>query len=129
LENYVMKIHILLLTATLLAGCSKAPDEVADTGQRGAQPMQMADGVGARADDAATATKASATGTIEAIDAAAGKITIAHEPVPSLQWPAMTMGFRATPEQVASVQVGQTVRFDFESKGMDATITQIVPVE
>lgn len=124
-----MKIHILLLTATLLAGCSKAPDEVADTGQRGAEPMQMADGVGARADGAATATKASATGTIEAIDAAAGKITLAHEPVPSLQWPAMTMGFRATPEQVASVQVGQTVRFEFESKGMDATITQIVPVE
>ena len=66
---------------------------------------------------------------INTIDASAGKITIAHEPVPSLQWPAMTMGFRATPEQVASVQVGQTVRFDFESKGMDATITQIVPVE
>lgn len=124
-----MKIHILLLTATLLTACSKAPDEVVDTGQRGAEPMQMADGVGARAHDAATTTKASATGTIEAIDAAAGKITIAHEPVPSLQWPAMTMGFRATPEQIASVQVGQTVRFDFESKGMDAAITQIVPVE
>ncbi|WP_281301780.1 copper-binding protein [Iodidimonas sp. MBR-14] len=124
-----MKIHILLLTATLLTACSKAPDEVVDTGQRGAEPMQMADGVGASADDAATTTKASATGTIEAIDAAAGKITIAHEPVPSLQWPAMTMGFRATPEQIASVQVGQTVRFDFESKGMDAAITQIVPVE
>jgi Cu(I)/Ag(I) efflux system protein CusF len=129
LENYIMKIHILLLTATLLTACSKAPDEVVDTGQRGAEPMQMADGVGASADDAATTTKASATGTIEAIDAAAGKITIAHEPVPSLQWPAMTMGFRATPEQIASVQVGQTVRFDFESKGMDAAITQIVPVE
>jgi Cu(I)/Ag(I) efflux system protein CusF len=124
-----MKIHILLLTATLLVGCSETPDEAADTGQRGSEPMQMAGDAGARADEAATATKASATGTIEAIDAAAGKITIAHEPVPSLQWPAMTMGFRATPEQVASVQVGQTVRFDFESKGMDAAITQIVPVE
>lgn len=124
-----MKIHMLLLTATLLVGCSKAPDEAADMGQRGSEPMQMAGNDGARADEAAAATKASATGTIEAIDAAAGKITIAHEPVPSLQWPAMTMGFRATPEQVASVRVGQTVRFDFESKGMDAAITQIVSVE
>lgn len=124
-----MKIHMLLLTATLLVGCSKAPDEAADMVQRGSESMQMAGNAGARADEAAAATKASATGTIEAIDAAAGKITIAHAPVPSLQWPAMTMGFRATPEQVASVQVGQTVRFDFESTGMDAAIIQIVSVE
>jgi len=118
-----MKIHILLLASTLLTGCSKAPDEVVGT-----ESTQTVDGTSTRADDAVTVTKASATGTIEAIDAA-GKITIAHGPVPSLQWPAMTMGFQATPEQAASLQVGQTVRFDFESKGMEAVITQISPIE
>ena len=75
------------------------------------------------------ATTASASGTIEAVDAAAKTVTIAHGPVEALKWPAMTMGFKATPEQIASVQAGQKVQFEFESQGMDATITQISPVK
>ena len=77
----------------------------------------------------AAPTKASVSGTVEAVDAGAGKITISHDPVESLKWPAMTMGFKATPEQVASVQLDQKVQFEFESRGMDATITQITPVK
>ena len=79
--------------------------------------------------EATAATKASATGTVEAVDAAAGKITIAHEPVDALKWPAMTMDFKATPEQIVSVQAGQKVQFEFESQGMDATITQLTLVK
>ena len=75
------------------------------------------------------ATTASASGTIEAVDAAAKTVTIAHGPVEALKWPAMTMGFKATPEQIASVQAGQKVQFEFESQGMDSTITQISPVK
>lgn len=87
----------------------------------------MASGV-AKPTEATTKT-ASATGTVEAVDAAAGKITIAHGPIEALHWPAMTMAFKATPAQVASVQTVQKVDFEFASHGMDATITQITPAK
>jgi len=50
---------------------------------------------------------------------------IAHGPVASLKCPAMTMGFRATPEQIKAVQVGQPVDFAFEIRGADTTLTRI----
>lgn len=132
-----MKMHALLFATAFLAGCSQAPGNSEDikaagteeAKQSAAEPAPMASEAPAMADEATAATKASATGTVEAIDAVAGKITIAHGPVDALKWPAMTMGFKATPEQAASVQAGQKVQFEFESKGMDATITQITPVK
>jgi Cu(I)/Ag(I) efflux system periplasmic protein CusF len=66
-----------------------------------------------------------ATGVVKAVDAAAGKITLSHEAVPSIRWPAMTMAFKASPELVSSVKPGDRVDFEFVSKGMDATITAI----
>lgn len=84
----------------------------------GGNPMMSTDAPGA-------GTAATATGTVDGTDAAAGTITISHGPVEALNWPAMTMGFKATPEQVASVQPGQEVSFEFTSSGMDATITTI----
>ena len=75
------------------------------------------------------AAVAKTDGTVEAMDASAGKITIAHGPVAALKWPAMTMAFKATPEQLASVKVGQKVQFEFTSQGMDAAITSIGPAE
>ena len=129
-----MKMHTLLFAAVLLAGCSQAPGNADDTqaanteSTPASEPAAMASETPAMATETA-AKKASATGTVEAVDTNAGKITIAHGAVEALQWPAMTMGFKATPEQVASVRTGQQVQFEFESQGMDATITQITPVK
>lgn len=131
-----MKLHTALLTIVLIAGCSQAPSDAVDTRAAAAkdakmpatQPASVAGEGSAMPADAAT-TKASVNGTVEAVDAGAGKITISHGAVESLKWPAMTMGFKAMPEQVASVQVGQEVQFEFEFRGMDATITQITPVK
>ena len=126
-----MKMYTLLFATVLLAGCSQAPDngQATDTvNAPAAEPAPMANESPAPAAET-VAREASATGTVEAVDTAAGKITITHGAVEALQWPAMTMGFKATPEQVASVQAGQQVQFEFESRGMDATITRITPVE
>jgi Cu(I)/Ag(I) efflux system periplasmic protein CusF len=131
-KEHTMKMPSLLFAIALLAGCSQAPGNAGDSDTSGtgnapaAEPAPMANASPAMA---TAAKQASATGTVEAVDTAAGKITIAHGAVEALQWPAMTMGFKATPEQAASVQVGQQVQFEFESQGMDATITQITPVE
>lgn len=105
-----MKVTTVFFTAVLLVACSQSPGN--DT-----TPVEMA-GVD---------TPASALGTVDSVDAKAGKITISHGPVESLQWPAMTMAFKATPTQLASVQPGQKVEFDFIAQGMSATLTSITP--
>lgn len=108
---------------------SKQHSEMANTGDK---PMSDAEHAGMAAGDAMTATNsagagtpATATGTVDKTDAAAGTITISHGPVEALNWPAMTMAFKATPEQVASVQGGQKVAFEFTSSGEGSTITTI----
>ena len=112
-----MKMLTALLASTvLLAACSQAPSETATA--PAATPTAAAD-----ATDMAPA--ASATGTVESIDIANGKITIAHGPVPALKWPAMTMAFVATPEQIQSVQAGQQVEFEFVSQDMKASLVSI----
>jgi membrane fusion protein, copper/silver efflux system len=45
-------------------------------------------------------------------------ITISHGPVPSLNWPAMTMGFsKPDPRAFADVKRGDSVRFEFREGG------------
>ncbi|MFX8180052.1 copper-binding protein, partial [Acinetobacter baumannii] len=46
------------------------------------------------------------TGTITAIDAAKGTVTLDHHEIAALKWPAMTMSFSAKPEQLADLKIG-----------------------
>lgn len=66
-----------------------------------------------------------AKGTVKKIDAAKGTVTIAHDPVPSIKWPAMVMPFRAPKVMLETLKPGQMVDFEFVAKGMDATITKL----
>ncbi|MBM3105832.1 copper-binding protein [Pseudomonas sp. V1] len=75
-----------------------------------------------------TPASARATGTIKAINLQKSTVTIAHGDIPALKWPAMTMGFKATPEQLAPLQVGEQVEFEFNSEGMPA-ILSIAPLK
>lgn len=129
-----------VLATLLLAACSQTPGNEAaaakdattasDMAMPAAEHAAMVAPPKAAPDAMAqTAKTASATGIVESIDAGAGKITLAHGPVDALGWPAMTMGFKATPEQIASVKVGQQVQFEFASQGMDATIIKIVSAQ
>ncbi|MCY7354824.1 MAG: copper-binding protein [Lysobacter sp.] len=133
-----MKLQTALFAAVLLSGCSQQPSTAENKGNGSPDGMQTAASETNQVDDgAATAepqvapasTTASATGTVKSIDLASGKIVIAHAPVDRLKWPAMTMGFKASPEQLTSVQPGQQVEFEFESRGMDATIARISPLK
>ncbi|MEO8467252.1 MAG: copper-binding protein [Gammaproteobacteria bacterium] len=68
-----------------------------------------------------------AEGTLKAIDRDAGTVTIAHGPVASANWPAMTMTFKlANPEAAANLEPDQRVEFHFTiESGMSATVTAI----
>jgi Cu(I)/Ag(I) efflux system membrane fusion protein len=51
-------------------------------------------------------------GRITAIDAAAGRVELDHEPIPSMQWPRMTMGFLVEDKsQLEKLKAGDTAEF------------------
>ncbi|TRZ99037.1 MAG: efflux RND transporter periplasmic adaptor subunit [Rhodocyclaceae bacterium] len=74
-------------------------------------------GAGAEAEKATPAAKGAshqAEGKIEAIDAKAGTVSIAHGPVASLKWPGMTMDFTlANSALIGTLKPGATVAFTF----------------
>ncbi|WP_186061652.1 efflux RND transporter periplasmic adaptor subunit [Burkholderia gladioli] len=66
------------------------------------------------------------TGPIEHIDAQG--ITLSHQPVPALGWPAMTMSFeKPSPGAFADAKVGQTVRFAFRHAGEGYRLSAVEP--
>ena len=50
-------------------------------------------------------------GSVKAIDADAGKVTLIHEELENLGMPAMTMVFRAGPEIIAELEEGKDIEF------------------
>lgn len=75
-----------------------------------------------------SAKSGSSTGVVTAIDKAAGTVTIKHEAIPAVDWPAMTMAFKATPASLLdSLKVGEKVSFDVKVKGSDAEVTAVTP--
>jgi Cu(I)/Ag(I) efflux system periplasmic protein CusF len=71
-------------------------------------------------------TSHTASGVVQGIDAAKGSITLEHEPVKSLNWPAMSMGFKVSdPKLLAKVKQGDKIRFTFHQSGREYVITSI----
>ena len=67
---------------------------------------------------AAGAVTHRAEGSVEAVDAARATVTLAHGPVASLKWPAMTMDFRVKdPTLATTMKPGQKIEFDFIDAG------------
>ncbi|MBS0544959.1 MAG: copper-binding protein [Proteobacteria bacterium] len=63
-------------------------------------------------------------GTVKKVDKAAGKLTISHGPLKSLDMPAMTMVFRAADAAMLDkVKAGDRIRFDAARVGGAFTVT------
>jgi len=55
-------------------------------------------------------------------------ITLQHEAVPALKWPAMTMPFKlARPDLAKGLKKGQAVQFSFRQQGDDNIVTRFEP--
>lgn len=70
-------------------------------------------------------------GEVVVVDKDAGKVKLKHEPVPELDWPAMTMFFEvADKSQLDALKAGDQVKFEFIRKeGGAPLITQINTVK
>lgn len=78
----------------------------------------------------ATATQAhQAKGTVRAIDRQSGTVNISHDPIPSLNFPAMTMDFQVKDKTLLKgVQPGQSVEIDIVQQAPgEFLITRIAP--
>jgi len=102
--------YALLVTAALAAPAAFAAEE------------HNHDQHGAKAAAAATLT----SGVVRKIDKAAGKISIAHDPIENLGMPKMTMVFRVKePRMLEAVKEGDTVNFAADRIQGMLTVTKI----
>jgi Cu/Ag efflux protein CusF len=111
----MMRLTIALVVASgTLAACSEQP---------AAEPPVAA--TNTAVEMGAMSVKASSTGTVTAIDHAAGKITLDHAPIAEANWPAMTMGFEAEPDVIDGIGVGDNVEFEMAMSGGVSKVTSI----
>lgn len=78
-----------------------------------------------------TTDKHTGSATINAVDAQSGAIELSHGPITTLQWPAMTMGFRVENKtQLKNLKPGDAIDFDLlgkPDKDGNYVITHIAP--
>lgn len=68
-------------------------------------------------------------GTVNRIDEKTGKVNMAHQAIPSLNWPAMTMDFQVKDKALLKgLTPGQTVEFDIAQQGGGFVITRLAAV-
>jgi Cu(I)/Ag(I) efflux system periplasmic protein CusF len=86
--------------------------------------MSMKDMKGMGAGKQGEAHKGS--GTVEKIDTAKGTVTLAHGPVKTMNWPAMTMTFNVKDKAMLDkIKPGAKVEFGFVQSGKDHVVTEI----
>lgn len=63
---------------------------------------------------------------VKKVDARAGTVTLSHEPVQSLNWPAMTMGFKVADKKLLDkLTEGKKVEVEFKQQGKDYVVTSV----
>jgi len=67
-------------------------------------------------------------GVVNKLNVQAGKVNISHDPIPSIQWPKMTMDFNVKNKTDLTVlKSGMSVDFELTRKGKSYLITHISP--
>ncbi|WP_371763406.1 copper-binding protein [Massilia sp.] len=79
-----------------------------------------------RPDNGAKAARHEAVGTVKSVDLAARTVTLAHGPVKSLNWPAMTMGFAVKDKALFDkLSVGKKVDVEIVQQDGNYVITAV----
>lgn len=115
----ISNVHLAAIpfafTTLLLSAVSLAADAAA--GDHGNHAMPAA------------AAAIQGKGVVQSVDAEANTITLAHEPIPAINWPAMTMPFKVLGNAEEKVKAGDAVTFELQGDGADSTITKITKAE
>jgi Cu(I)/Ag(I) efflux system periplasmic protein CusF len=81
---------------------------------------------GATADGQSQGAVYKAKGSVKDVNKAAGKVTISHDPVAELHWPAMTMRFGVSDRKLLDeLAAGRKIDFRFVQRGSDYIVTAL----
>jgi Cu(I)/Ag(I) efflux system membrane fusion protein len=124
--------QVVIAANFLIDAESNLKAAISGFGQAGQSTTAASSATTSNAMSKASAPKASAVGhrtqgTVKMIDAKAGTVSIAHDPVESLKWPAMTMDFKAANDSLlAGLKPGTAIAFEFvERSPGDWVITKV----
>lgn len=110
-----MKLLLAATVAVALASPAFAQSNGSMQGMQGMQGM-----------DHGSMVMAEGEGTVKSLDPKAGTVTIQHGPIAALNWPAMTMTFKASnPALLQGVSVGESVKFQLMQMGGAITLMAI----
>ena len=113
----------LILALSASAAAFAQPGAAKAMEMKGMDAMPMAD---MNSGSAAKAASHQATGVVKAVDAAKGTVTLAHGPVKSLNWPAMTMTFTVKDKMVFDkLAADKKVTIDFIKQDADYVVTGV----
>lgn len=119
----VAALMTMLAAPLALAACDSG-QEAAETDNMPTAESVPAEDMPMMGSDAGVRT-AGGEGTVTAVDDEAGTITIDHEPVPAVEWPAMTMAFDASENLRQEIAVGDEVTFEFRMSDGGNQLTSI----
>ena len=109
--------HVFVFAAIAIATAASAQMNMGDS--KGMDMTQM---------PAAGAAKQvhHARGTVKKADSKGGVVALAHGPVETLHWPAMTMSFKVKDKKLWSkLREGKEVDVDFVQEGQDYVISKV----
>jgi Cu(I)/Ag(I) efflux system protein CusF len=113
-----MKVVFLAAVAALAIQVGPAIAQSGDMKDPHAQHMA--------ADKKAQPATYKASGVVKKIDAAKGRVTLAHGAVPELKWPAMTMVFTVKDKALLDkFAVDKKIDFEFVEQGKSYVVTAV----
>ena len=105
------------LLALTVAACSQESAPPAPASETSMAPMTAAP---------SASGPVAGVGTVVAVDAAAGTVTLNHEAINAISWPAMQMQFQAAdPTILQGVSAGDHVTFELKSATETGIVTSI----
>lgn len=115
----------VLGAAALLAGCGeKEESAVAAAPAEATSALVAGDATGSRAASTAEGQVHRTTGRIAEVSGST--VTVDHQPVQTLGWPAMSMAFQAPdPSMLEGLQAGANVQFGFKQEGGQYVLTEM----
>ncbi len=126
-------IVVLMASVAALAACGQSSDmkgmdkkTLSKDGDMKGMDMKGMDMKGMGSGDKTQGTVHSAVGVVKNVDPAKSTVTLDHEPVKSLNWPAMSMGFTVKDKAMLDkLTADRKVEVEFVQQGKDYVITSV----
>ena len=124
--NRIAALILLMTIGSVIPSSVLAQSNDMKKANPGVTPMQGMDmkSMDMNSKDSTQAHKG--IGVVKTINKADGVVTLSHEPIKSLSWPAMTMGFKVKDKILLDkIKPGDKVEFTLVQAGKDYVITSI----